>query len=166
MLLEPAYAENIIVGVVYNNVWNWYVTEKDVWFLDYNKLDEAYKAKGFQLDDFIDESERGGIQVLNYNNALEFLQRIKKYKVTTEELNHLMHEIFQHNATDDLLDFSPSLLIDFDKRKLYSMYPEPASYEEYVPNHWIGIYEDFTNLVPTNQKYWINHKGKSLFSER
>lgn len=57
MLLEPTYAENIIVGVVYNNAWNWYVTEKDVWFLDYNKLDEAYKAKGFQLDDFIDESE-------------------------------------------------------------------------------------------------------------
>lgn len=46
------------------------------------------------------------------------------------------------------------------------MYPEPASYEEYVPNHWIGVYEDFTNLVPTNQTFWINHKGKKFIFKK
>jgi len=33
------------------------------------------------------------------------------------------------------------------------MFPEPASYEEYVPEEWQGKYEDFTELIPESQKY-------------
>ena len=32
MILEPLYAENIIVGIIYTNEFRWYVTDKELWF--------------------------------------------------------------------------------------------------------------------------------------
>ena len=36
-MIKPLYAENIIVGVKYKNKLNWYITESDLWYLDYNQ---------------------------------------------------------------------------------------------------------------------------------
>lgn len=36
-MIKPLYAENIIVGVKYKNKFNWYITEPDLWYLDYNQ---------------------------------------------------------------------------------------------------------------------------------
>ena len=33
-MLKPKYAENIIVATVYKNVFNWYVTDKELWLMD------------------------------------------------------------------------------------------------------------------------------------
>ncbi len=37
---------------------------------------------------------------------------------------------------DDLLDFAPSLLVNFDQRQLSSQYPELIRFEIYVPDNW------------------------------
>ncbi|PGX89552.1 hypothetical protein COE15_27850, partial [Bacillus cereus] len=80
-----------------------------------------------------------------------------------EELNYLLLENIKNKIEgEDLLDFSPVLLINFDDKKLYSMFPEPASYEEYVPKDWNGKYEDFTELIPKLEKYWIDEFNNNL----
>ncbi|MGE1128325.1 hypothetical protein [Bacillus wiedmannii] len=163
MKLEPLYAENIIVAVIYKNEFRWYVTDKELWFLDYNKLDNAYKNLGISIEDNDETEERNEIKVLDHENVEVFLVRINQYKTTKEELNYLLLEnIKRKNAGEDLLDFSPVLLINFDNKILYSMFPEPASYENYVPKDWIGTYEDFTEFIPTSEKYWIDKFNNNL----
>lgn len=163
MILEPLYAENIIVAVIYKNEFRWYVTDKELWFLDYNKLDNAYRNLGISIEDNDETEERNEIKVLDHENVEVFLVRINQYKTTKEELNYLLLEnIKRKNAGEDLLDYSPVLLINFDNKILFSMFPEPASYENYVPKDWIGIYEDFTELIPTSEKYWINKFNNNL----
>lgn len=164
MKLLPLYAENIIVGTKNNGIFNWYVTDKELWFLDFCKLVKAYSEKGFSGFEAIDENERSGIDVLDENSATHFLKKIEMYKVKELELNGLMREkVADLNDTDDLLDYAPALYVDFDKRELSSMYPEPASYEEYAPSNWIGRFRDFTNDIDLPNKYWIDESGKSLF---
>ena len=65
MVLEPIYAENIIVAVIHNNEFKWYVTDKELWFLDYNKLDNEYETLGIEVEDEYEADERKGIKVLN-----------------------------------------------------------------------------------------------------
>lgn len=166
MKVEPMYAENVIVGVVYNNVWQWYVTKKDLWFLDYKKLEKAYLDKGFDIQDIIDDNERIGVKVLNKENVKIFLSNIEEYLVTTDELNSMLKiKAKSKGDFDDLLDFCPSLFVDFDSKRLFSMFPEPASFEDYVPEGWIGEYVDFTNLVPDKEKYWLDDNNKNIFLE-
>lgn len=164
MLLEPLYAENIIVAIIYNNEFKWYVTDKELWFLDYNKLDNAYKSLGIKIQDNNEPEERRKIKVLDNENVDIFLQRINKYIATKDELNYLLLEsIKSKSEEEDLLDFSPVLLINFDNKTLYSMFPEPASYEEYIPKGWVGKYVDFTELIPKSEKYWIDKFDNNLF---
>lgn len=163
MVLEPLYAENIIVAIIYNNEFKWYVTDKELWFLDYNKLDNAYKNLGIEIQDNNEPEERIGIKVLDNENVAIFLQRINKYRTTKDELNYLLLENIKNKSEEeDLLDFSPVLLINFDNKTLYSMFPEPASYEEYVPKGWSGKYEDFSELIPKSEKYWIDKSNTNL----
>lgn len=42
------------------------------------------------------------------------------------------------------------------------MFPEPASFEHYMPQDWIGSYADFLDRVPEEQRYW-EMDGSSLF---
>lgn len=164
MVLEPLYAENIIVAVIYNNKLKWYVTDKELWFLDYNKLYKAYENMGIIIEENDEVEERKGIKVLDSKTAEVFLKRIDKYMTTKEELRYLLLRNIENNGEGgDLLDFSPALLINFDNKILYSMFPEPASYEEYVPKDWEGRYEDFTELIFRSNKYWIDDANNNLF---
>ncbi len=56
---------------------------------------------------------------------------------------------------DDLLDFAPSLLVNFDQRQLFSQYPEMIRFEIYVPDNWVGAYRNFIAEIPRNERYWI-----------
>lgn len=163
-MLVPVYAENIIVGVIYNGTFRWYISDKELWFLDYNKMDYEYENLGFKSEEHYEIEERIGIKILRTENAKEFLNRIEKYATCKDELYKLLQKCRQMKTDEnDILNLVPSLFVDFDKRILYSMYPEPASYEEYVPQDWIGLYEDFTELIPENQKYWIDNSENNLF---
>ena len=163
MLLEPQYAQNIIVGVIFQGEWQWYVTDKELWFLDLVKLSNAFKSKGYDMDD--DNSERFGIRFLNEQTAELFLSHIQEYKVEVDDLRQKVLETCSSSEKCDcILDMCPVLHIDFDNRILFSMYPEPASYEDYVPDGWVGKFYDFTNKIPNKQKYWLIN-GEDYFKE-
>lgn len=164
MLLEPQYAENIIVAVIFQGEFRWYVTDKDLWLLDLNKLTTAFSDRGYDMSED-DESERFGIRVLSEQTANLFLSHILEYKV---EVNDLRQKVLEACSGPDnfdcILDVCPVLCVDFDKKELFSLYPEPAAYEDYVPDGWEGKYEDFTIKIPDNQKYWLIN-GKDYFKE-
>lgn len=46
------------------------------------------------------------------------------------------------------------MYVDFDKKLLYSMYIEPASYEDYVPVGWNAKYKSFLDIIPAEKCYW------------
>ncbi len=156
------FSENIIVGVVYNNVYNWYVTDKEIWFLDYKKRIKIFEDKGFEIkEEYLDES-RQNLLILDSQNASLFLERISKRKISTNELREFLIADMAIGNESWLYEFRPSLYVDFDNHKLYSLYSEPASYEDYVPINWEGSYFDFLELVPIEYKYWINEDSINI----
>lgn len=111
--MKPIYAENIIVAIKSCGCVEWYILDKEYCFLDYPKLEEAYRKKGY----------------------------------------------------NDKLAYNPSILIDFENRVFISYYPEPESFEAFVPDGWIGKYQDFTEEIPEKQRYWMDENGKNLIGE-
>lgn len=161
--LIPDSSDDIIVGVLYDSVFNWYVTDKEIWYLDYQKRIEAFRKKGFEIEEYIDEI-RKNLLVLNSNNAKQFLEKIKGYQVNTNKLRELLQESINANDDSWRYVFRPSLYIDFDSRKLFSLYSEPASYEKYAPKNWEAKYIDFMDDIPYDKKYWLSENGQNLLN--
>ncbi|WP_088816164.1 MULTISPECIES: hypothetical protein [Listeria] len=165
MNLIPDYTKNIIVAVVLEGNLLWYVSDKEIWFLDYQKRIEAFKNKGYSINtDYIDESRKNNL-VLDTSNALEFLNLIKENKTTVEELRESLSKSKSNIDDSWKYDYRPSLYVDFDKKILYSNYSEPSSYEDYAPEFWDSKYTDFENEIPISKKYWLNHGGTNLFND-
>ncbi|MBL1230389.1 hypothetical protein IW492_14235 [Enterococcus sp. BWB1-3] len=165
MNLIPDYTENIIVAVVLEGNLLWYVSDKEIWFLDYQKRIEAFKNKGYSINiDYIDESRKNNL-VLDTSNALDFLNLIQENEATVEELRESL--LKSKSDVDDSwkYDYRPSLYVNFDKKILYSNYSEPSSYEDYAPEFWDSKYKDFENEIPSSKKYWLSHNGDNLFND-
>jgi hypothetical protein len=164
MKVPIKYGENIIVAVIYNHTWSWYVTEKEYWYLDLTRLEQAYLDKGYALPNAGDYSERFDIALLNEHSAEKFLQKISECRVSVVELSELLLKRDDHDLDqpDSITEFTPSLFVDFDEKLFISYFPEPASFEEYVPEDWVGKYESFLDKVPPQEKYWVI-LGKDYF---
>lgn len=166
--VQIEYGENIIVAVLFKSCWKWYVTEKDYWFLDLTKLDNAFLNKGYKSTNQIDYSDRFNIAVLDENSAEDFLNEISEFEVSKSELRNiiLISEETITGVNYNYLEFMPALLVDFDNKILLSCFPEPASFESYVPEGWSGMYKEFLDKVPDEETYWmINNKNYFLKEE-
>ncbi|GIO31717.1 hypothetical protein [Paenibacillus sp. USDA918EY] len=92
-----------------------------------------------------------------------FFEKIHDYKVATSDLARMLIELEDaFGSYDDVLEFMPTIYVDFDQKMLYSLFPEPMSFEDYVPDGWIGAYKDFYALVPERERYWMI-QGESFF---
>lgn len=161
---KPIFPQEIIVGVLYKKKWAWYITDKDYWFLDLIKLGEAFIAKGYDID-LYDFSDRFNIGILNEETAELFLDCIKNYRIETRNLSKMIQEFFETtNDLEEILDLTPSLFVDFDTKRLISMFTEPASFEQYVPEGWLGVEGNFLSEVPEIERYWIVN-GRDYFYE-
>lgn len=155
--MKPIYAQNIIVAIKNKGKIEWYVLDKEICFLDYNKLERAYQKKGHGIT--IDASQRFGIKVVDLSTKEEFLKNIEEFKISTEILKK---ELLREEDYNNKLAYNPSLFIDFDVCELLSHYSEPESFEMLVPNGWKGKYQNFENMIPTAQRYWLSKCGDSL----
>lgn len=159
--MNPKYCENIIVGVVYKRKFNWYITNKELWHLDYdkeykswkecyNKMGRSEKQFNYDIGSFEEFcSNRWGIQILNTENANIFFDKIEKYKVSVTKLKNMFI-----NAGQEKYNYYPSLYVNFDKKHFYSYFPEPENFENFVPDDWIGDYLKFYELIPKDKRYW------------
>ena len=111
--MKPTYAENIVVAIKQGGRIEWYILDKDYCFLDYTKLEEAYRKKGYDV--VIDDTLRFGIKVVNELTQKIFLYNIQEYKVTTDELKKMLMNELNY---DDKLAYNPSILIDFENKLL------------------------------------------------
>lgn len=147
MKLLPEYAKILIAGVVFQNQWSWYVTEREYWFLN------------------VEMEDRFGIEVLDETTAAAFFKNIAEYKAATSDLTRMLIELEEaFESYDDVLGFMPTIYVNFDDKVLYSLFPEPMSFEHYVPDGWTGEYRDFYALVPERERYWVIQGGS--FFER
>jgi hypothetical protein len=150
----PEYNHNIIVGVVWRGEWQWYVTEKEMWVLDYIKWGQSYADAGFGHMAPDDAADRFGIPVVNEVSAGHFLECIRDCRTNSEELGLLLEAALMSDP-EDLTELAPTLMVDFDRQVLVSWHPEPMSFERYVPDRWIGEYRAFLREVPKEERYWI-----------
>ena len=157
--LPEAY-KNIIVGIKWRGQFAWYVSLKEMWFLDETESERAYeqwcKEKGLPLDFAVStDDERYGLPVLNEENIDLFLPRISKFIIPTDELREYLKLAMGIKDRDDVLyEYMPSLYIDFDQKILYSMYTEPASFEDHVAANWHGYHRDFLDLIEPSEQFW------------
>jgi hypothetical protein len=164
MPVEPTYAENIIVGVVYRREWSWYVSAKEFWLMDWRKWAEAWN----QNPDELDYSGRFDIQVLDSSTARAFFQKMNAYRATTGYLRTLVAKIYDYSGLRDfsireqaelladLWHYVPSLLLDFDNKELTSNYPEADFTPElYIPDGWTVKEASLFETVPKEHRYWV-----------
>lgn len=161
MQLYPKYAENIIVGIKRKKGFEWYITECDEWILDINKYANAFEENGFAFDKEFALSIRGNIDIINEETIDSFLMPYKENVVSTEELRDMIRKKAYEGT---ILALKPSLYIDFEERELLSLFPEALAFEKYVPEHWSGKYEDFTENIPAEERYWIID-GENMIDE-
>ncbi len=168
MLYLPKAYENIVVGLKWNGCFGWYVSYKEMWFLDQNVLIEAYMEKAHERgippeSTMSEEDERYGIPVLNEDNIDLFLGRIAKYSAAVSELREHLKQDKKDNGSEEVFyDWLPALYIDFDEKVLYSLYTEPASFEDYVPQGWRGYYRDFLKKIEPHDRFWCEG-GQMIF---
>lgn len=170
--VEPEYAKTVIVGVVFHNVFAWYVTDRDYWYLDYTKRERRLISLGYKKPISEDFSFRFGIAILNEDTARRFLSLIEDLRISANALSEMMltqRKMYEEYGSldsqeyrDDLLDFIPCFLVNFDRKQFYSMYPEMIRFELYVPEGWSGVREDFQREILKEERYWIVD-GHNLF---
>lgn len=147
MKLMPEYAQVLIVGVVFRGTWNWYITEREYWFLN------------------TEMEDRFGIEILDETTAGAFLDRIDDLRVSTNELAQTLEDLRDvFESYNEVLEFIPAIYVNFDERILYSLFPEPMSFEHYVPDGWTGLYQDFLDEVPKQEQYWAAG-GQHFFNQ-
>lgn len=143
------FNEDIIVYAIYKGEAHWYITYKELWYLNHHVLIEAYRKRGLAFDINLVDEIRRDLLGMDDNQIPIFLERIKNDICSNEELE----ELYNNNLDEELF---PSLYVDFDKKKFISMYNEMVSYEDYMPDGWDSEYGDFWPLIPPEDIYWGN----------
>src|SRR6185436_11070294 len=130
--MQPKYADIIIVAVIYQGEWRWYISDKDVWLLDLKKYKQAFLDAGIQVPE--NDSYRFNIPIVNQETAAVFLEKMGQYRVDKATLSKMVFERLPQASTwEDTVDLCPVLLVDFDQSKLKSLFPEPIQFEIYIP---------------------------------
>lgn len=155
MMIKPKYAENIVVAFKYENQYYWYISDLELWYID-------YKEAGYSLDSLCEERARS--PYLDRDSLPYFLKDMRKYNCELSELTKSFVDEYTRDKLNAIYDFKPSLLVDMDDFVLYSNYPEYISFEEYVSGPWIGKYQRFLDFIPEEYKFWSDF-GDNVFDK-
>ena len=162
--MEPKFAENIIVIVLFKKKYRWYCTDKSLWKMDYLELyddyHDLYINRGKSDLDFVKEvgsfgefsSSRFRIRVLDRDTAKEFLKKIEKDEVSAGEL---AYDFLRAESDEQRRALVPALFVDFDNSVFYSQFPGDQDYLRYLPEGWRGAESDFSHLIPQDDRYWV-----------
>lgn len=159
-MIKPEYAENIIVGIVNQNQFNWYILNKFICLLDLKSL-SSEEFELYMKNDLC-SSVRKDFITIDKNNIENFLIEINNYMTSCENLQLMILNGLKEFDNFYIDDFFPVLYFDFDKKIVYSQYPEYFDFESFLPKQWNFIYDDFSDLLKDEDKYWI-YKGKNIF---
>ena len=147
--------ENVLMVVRNGDRWRYFASEIETWVMDWEKWTQAYADAGHP-EASIDKSARGGVVILNEHSAERVLNTLATNQVSEQNLRQALRAQVPITGWQQVMHLFPSALIDFDSRKLYSLYSEPLGLEHYVPDGWSGVFGDFYKLVPVEHRYWID----------
>lgn len=107
MLCLPEMFSNIIVGLKWKGRFGWYVSYKEMWFLDETLLIEEYAKwaieKGLPPEPQTRPDDvRYHLPILSEKNVDEFLPRIAKYSAATNELREYLMLAMEYNSRTDV----------------------------------------------------------------
>lgn len=152
-MIEPKYDTNIIVGIKLENNVEWYILDKYMCFMDGNGL--AFSGEVREI--------RRKFPIISEKNIIPFLKQIEQYKMNMDIIRLQILEALKTN--EDLEDYYPVILMDFDEKIFFSQYPEPVDYEYYLPENWKEEYTNFRKYITEEKQYW-KYKGKDLFKKQ
>ena len=141
-MLKPIYDTNIIVGIKLNNKLEWYILDKYMCFMEGSDIEFSGETKEM----------RDQFRIISEKNITQFLTQIQKYKMNIDNIRLSILEAIEKN--EDLEDYFPVILMDFDKKVFFSQYPEPVDYDYYLPENWKEEYISFKKYIPEEKQYW------------
>jgi hypothetical protein len=103
-----------------------------------------------------DGSERGGVPILTEESAPRALSAIDDKRLSEAQLRNALRDQSPIRNWEQVAHLFPAVLIDFDHRRLISMYSEPLELERYVPSGWQGEYRSLFDEIPVQHRYWID----------
>lgn len=151
---RPLYTEIIVTGIIYKGIFNWYVGERDIWYLNYQI--ELMPEEFYPI-------QRKGIPVLDELMAEKFLMNMDEQMYSTVTLRQMFLSDSLIYGDEAIYDYRPCFLIDFDNQRFYSAFPELSSFEEQIPEHWTGYFKGFSDLIPLDYHYWKDENGIDFF---
>jgi len=108
-----------------------------------------------------DPNERFGIPVVNERTMNQFLTEMEQYKIERSKLeNGLKLRFPEATSWWDVGKLFPIMFVNCDKRHVAALYPFGVRMERYVPDGWIGEFDDFANNaseedLPIQERFWI-----------
>ncbi len=147
--------ENVLAVVCYRGEWNYYAAELDVWVMDW----EAWRREFVEAGYFVPQAsaaERGGVLVLNEHSVERALDALRGNMVSEQSLRGALRARAPIVSWEQVMDLFPVVFLDFDRRRLFSVYAEALQLERYVPDGWVGVLGEFYDVVPVGHRYWID----------
>ncbi len=145
----PSFNNNVIVGIKFNNVFNWYLAPKILWALNLDKAQNTDKIKYVNLINKV----RKNLEVLNNENFNEFLLNLEPLKLNVLEFKKNIKEIVNFDI-NFIEDFVPSIFIDVDDKIFYVIKPIYEYFVNTIPSKWKILDDDFLEKIDPKYYYW------------
>ncbi len=172
-------SEYVVAVARHNGVIHWLLSDHDNLVLDWKKWRDDFIAAGYQVpSESVAASRRDGLVVVGQDEADRFLADPVTHRLDIKFLRDALLERFSSaNSWWDVGFLFPIAFIDFDNKKFAGFYHDGPRLERYVPDGWVGEFEDFANtypegLFPEKDKFWIvdgrdllfelNERGRAL----
>ena len=148
--MVPEYGVEIVVGVASSAGLTWFMSEKELWFLDLRKLVSAFGGDPLDPQNYRD---RFDLPVVDRDEWDTFMAHMAEFRCAPAEV--LAAPIAEASSWDEVSACFPTLLIDPEQRRLSSLFPEPASFEHHIPDGWSGDATNFLARIPVHERYWV-----------
>ena len=148
---QSAHEPPLIVTLVKRQgAYQYYLSERDFWILD----DRRWAADEQGLENY-DCSHRFGIPVVTEETSVQFLKEMSRFELSLSLIGYFYQQQLTHRDRNAALAYIPVLFVDFDLRRLLTIYDEFTMFEHYVPPGWVGEDRAFFGSVPKNLQYWV-----------
>lgn len=157
MSMKIDFDDNVLAAIHNAGSWNYCIAPVDIWVMDWEAWGASYAQAGYP-DPPSDGRSRGGVLILDETSVGLALASSDVVVVPEESLRQLLRSRVQVTDWEEVMHLFPAVLIDFESRKLLSVYSEPLRLENYVPKGWVGVFGEFYEEIPMEHRYWIDGK--------
>lgn len=148
--------EEKVLALIHNGgQWTYYSAAVDLWVMDWKAWGRSFVDAGYPNTPF-DSACRGGVLMLDEDSVGRALSALEEAVVSEESLRQLLRAKVPIGAWEDVMHLFPAVLIDFESRRLFSVYSETLELERYVPSGWKGQFGEFYEVIPIEHRYWID----------